>query len=135
MKPANILHIGGRYLLADFGASRIAERTNTMSLNGTPLYMAPEVAANLGSAGEARYGHAVDWWSLGIVCLALIDKCVFNNERSLVDGFYDGGKRKTLQAEVDQFLVKEMLGDLNTFLAAHAKKWLVVDPLERQKGR
>ena len=140
IKPANILHSGGRYVLADFGSSTIAERTNTMSMNGTPLYMAPEVAIAAGGNpgeddGKARYGPAVDWWSLGVVCLALFDKCMFNNERDLVNGFYDGGKQKSSQVEVDKFLEEKMIGEAESqSLAGYAKKWLAVDPARRQKG-
>ena len=70
-----------------------------------------------------------------MVCLALFDKCMLNNERDLVDRFYNGGKRKSSQVEVDKFLEEEMIGEAKlSSLAGYAKKWLAVDPARRQKG-
>ncbi|XP_067640585.1 serine/threonine-protein kinase S6KL-like isoform X2 [Eurosta solidaginis] len=69
VKPENILVTADFHLkLTDFGLSkwlRLGATTRTMC--GTFQYMAPEVLR-----GEP-YGHAADWWSLGIlVCQMLI---------------------------------------------------------------
>ncbi|XP_036317912.1 serine/threonine-protein kinase S6KL isoform X3 [Rhagoletis pomonella] len=69
VKPENILLTADFHIkLTDFGLSkwlRLGATTRTMC--GTFQYMAPEVLR-----GEP-YGHAIDWWSLGIlICQMLI---------------------------------------------------------------
>ncbi|XP_018800123.1 PREDICTED: serine/threonine-protein kinase S6KL isoform X2 [Bactrocera latifrons] len=71
VKPENILLTANFHIkITDFGLSkwlRLGATTRTMC--GTFQYMAPELLR-----GEP-YGHAVDWWSLGIlVCQMLIQK-------------------------------------------------------------
>lgn len=63
LKPENcLLDAGGHLKLADFG---LAKTNTTMfggarSVCGTLEYMAPDILA------KKEYGHAVDWWGLGI---------------------------------------------------------------------
>uniref|UniRef100_A0A023F0X3 Putative catalytic domain of agc family protein serine/threonine kinase n=1 Tax=Triatoma infestans TaxID=30076 RepID=A0A023F0X3_TRIIF len=63
LKAENVLLDSNLHaVVADFGLSkwlRYGERTSTIC--GTLIYMAPEVFSLQG------YGHAVDWWSLGIL--------------------------------------------------------------------
>uniref|UniRef100_W8BF79 Serine/threonine-protein kinase AtPK2/AtPK19 n=2 Tax=Ceratitis capitata TaxID=7213 RepID=W8BF79_CERCA len=71
VKPENILLTADFHIkITDFGLSkwlRLGATTRTMC--GTFQYMAPELLR-----GEP-YGHAVDWWSMGIlVCQMLIQK-------------------------------------------------------------
>uniref|UniRef100_A0A0A1X1X0 Serine/threonine-protein kinase AtPK2/AtPK19 n=1 Tax=Zeugodacus cucurbitae TaxID=28588 RepID=A0A0A1X1X0_ZEUCU len=71
VKPENILLTANFHIkITDFGLSkwlRLGATTRTMC--GTFQYMAPELLR-----GEP-YGHAVDWWSLGILaCQMLIHK-------------------------------------------------------------
>ncbi|XP_059052242.1 serine/threonine-protein kinase S6KL [Achroia grisella] len=71
LKPENILLDSDYHVqLIDFGLSKwlsIGSRTTTLC--GTLKYMAPEVL------GREPYGHAVDWWSLGvIICRMLINE-------------------------------------------------------------
>ena len=67
IKPENIL-IGGKAKtakVADYGISRIADVSNTMTHTGTFIYQAPEI-----SRGE-RYGFAVDIYSFALTMYEL----------------------------------------------------------------
>ncbi|XP_026736429.1 serine/threonine-protein kinase S6KL isoform X2 [Trichoplusia ni] len=71
LKPENILLDSDYHIrLIDFGLSKwlsIGSRTTTLC--GTLKYMAPEVLS------REPYGHAVDWWSLGVLtCRMLTDE-------------------------------------------------------------
>ncbi|EDQ84285.1 uncharacterized protein MONBRDRAFT_12960 [Monosiga brevicollis MX1] len=61
LKPENMLiDHRGHIRVTDFGfAKRVDDKTWTMC--GTPEYLAPEIIVNKG------YGHAVDWWAVGIL--------------------------------------------------------------------
>jgi protein kinase A len=61
LKPENMLiDHRGHVRITDFGfAKRVEDKTWTMC--GTPEYLAPEIIVNKG------YGHAVDWWAVGIL--------------------------------------------------------------------
>eukprot|EP00045_Choanoeca_perplexa_P015404 m.193183 g.193183 ORF g.193183 m.193183 type:complete len:380 (+) comp16975_c1_seq2:145-1284(+) len=61
LKPENMLiDHRGHVRVTDFGfAKRVDDKTWTMC--GTPEYLAPEIIVNKG------YGHAVDWWAVGIL--------------------------------------------------------------------
>ena len=63
VKLENVLvDASGELKLADFGLSKkLRRRERTKTVCGTLQYMAPEVLA------EKPYGHAVDWWSLGML--------------------------------------------------------------------
>lgn len=68
LKPENVLvGLDNRLLLADFGVSKICCDTGSvqdeldMTIVGTPIYMAPEVAAG------KRYDYKSDIWPLGII--------------------------------------------------------------------
>ncbi|XP_028166068.1 serine/threonine-protein kinase S6KL isoform X1 [Ostrinia furnacalis] len=68
LKPENILLDADYHVrLIDFGLSKwlsIGSRTSTLC--GTLKYMAPEVL------GREPYGHAVDWWSLGVIACRML---------------------------------------------------------------
>ncbi|XP_014367357.2 serine/threonine-protein kinase S6KL [Papilio machaon] len=71
LKPENILLDTEYHIkLVDFGLSKwlsIGSRTTTLC--GTLKYMAPEILS------REPYGHAVDWWSLGVLaCRMLTDE-------------------------------------------------------------
>ncbi|KAF8393518.1 hypothetical protein HHK36_021762 [Tetracentron sinense] len=75
MKPQNILIGAGSIVkLCDFGFAR-AMSTNTVVLrsikgilDGTPLYMAPELVR------EQPYNHTADLWSLGVIFVGFSDE-------------------------------------------------------------
>ncbi|XP_034832208.1 serine/threonine-protein kinase S6KL-like isoform X1 [Maniola hyperantus] len=68
LKPENILLDSDYHIrLVDFGLSKwlsIGSRTTTIC--GTIKYMAPEVVQ------REPYGHAVDWWSLGVLACRML---------------------------------------------------------------
>ncbi|KAK6637849.1 hypothetical protein RUM44_008271 [Polyplax serrata] len=68
LKLENILlNAEGHIQIIDFGLSKWLKygmRTNTIC--GTLQYIAPEILQ------EKTYGHAVDWWSLGIVLVCMV---------------------------------------------------------------
>ncbi|XP_014254335.1 serine/threonine-protein kinase S6KL [Cimex lectularius] len=68
LKPENILlDANGHAVLIDFGLSKWLKYGNkTKTICGTLQYIAPEVFSMEG------YGHAVDWWSLGVLATYLL---------------------------------------------------------------
>ena len=71
IKPDNVLlHIDGQGKLSDFGTSgQLAAIAGKVSVQGTPMYMAPEQARGFGVA-------ASDIWSLGITVVQLVTGAV-----------------------------------------------------------
>merc|ERR1719352_2093594 len=68
LKPQNMLIAEtGHVKLTDFGFAKVFSG-RTFTLCGTAEYVAPEVTDHQG----AGYGHAVDWWSLGITTFELM---------------------------------------------------------------
>jgi tRNA A-37 threonylcarbamoyl transferase component Bud32 len=66
LKPENVLVSAGKTLVADFGLAAVhgAEQlTQTGTLAGTPLYMAPEQL----TCERERYGPHTDVWALGVI--------------------------------------------------------------------
>ncbi|KAJ4439210.1 hypothetical protein ANN_07329 [Periplaneta americana] len=68
LKLENILIDGeGHLRLVDFGLAKwLKYGSRTTTICGTRQYMAPEVLS------MEPYGHAVDWWSLGVVACCLL---------------------------------------------------------------
>ena len=60
IKPQNILLVDGICKLGDFGFAKVVE-TQMISLKGSPLYLAPEIAK------QRPYGVLADVWSFGIM--------------------------------------------------------------------
>jgi protein kinase A len=62
LKPENLLiDITGYLKITDFGFAKKIDDKTTMTMCGTPEYLAPEVIKNIG------YSYSVDWWALGIL--------------------------------------------------------------------
>lgn len=62
LKPENLLiDITGYLKITDFGFAKRIDDKMTMTMCGTPEYLAPEVIKNVG------YSYSVDWWALGIL--------------------------------------------------------------------
>ncbi|XP_063364432.1 serine/threonine-protein kinase S6KL isoform X2 [Cydia amplana] len=68
LKPENILLDDNYHIkLIDFGLSKwLSVGSRTTTLCGTLQYMAPEILS------REPYGHAVDWWSLGVVACRML---------------------------------------------------------------
>lgn len=87
LKPENVLiRKDGRFALTDFGVVGEMDRRNRLSesgwirkrpkqVQGTPLYMAPEMAARVG--GGVTYLPTVDLWSFGVMMYELLTKGSF----------------------------------------------------------
>jgi len=66
LKPANILIQGDAPRLTDFGISRILKTTSqSSSIAGTPVYMAPETF-------EGKRSSQADLWSVGVIFYELL---------------------------------------------------------------
>ncbi|MBL9132673.1 MAG: serine/threonine protein kinase [Verrucomicrobiaceae bacterium] len=73
LKPGNVLFDeGGQALVSDFGLAKIigeeADLTRTITLMGTPNYMAPELTRG----GKDAVTTACDVWSLGVMLYELL---------------------------------------------------------------
>ena len=71
IKPENVLICAGKgntAKIANYGTSRIVDRNATMSMRGTPIYMAPEILR-----GE-RYSFAADVYSFGLTVYAVCNR-------------------------------------------------------------
>lgn len=67
LKPENILLDAQGYLkITDFGFAKVMTTTRTLTLCGTPDYLAPEIVAGKG------HGKGVDWWTLGILIYEML---------------------------------------------------------------
>ena len=64
IKPQNIfVNNQGDFVLGDFGIARVLDKSGgTMSIKGSPDYMAPEIWN-----GQKQYDRTVDYYSLGMV--------------------------------------------------------------------
>ncbi|EDV46634.1 serine/threonine-protein kinase S6KL isoform X1 [Drosophila erecta] len=79
-KPENILLTQQFHIkLTDFGLSKwLKLGANTRTMCGTFKYMAPEILC-----GEP-YGHAVDWWALGVIACQMLTQKSPNIKRHLL---------------------------------------------------
>ncbi|XP_017042046.1 serine/threonine-protein kinase S6KL [Drosophila ficusphila] len=79
-KPENILLTHQFHIkLTDFGLSKwLKLGANTRTMCGTFKYMAPEILC-----GEP-YGHAVDWWALGVIACQMLTQKSPNIKRHLL---------------------------------------------------
>lgn len=67
IKPANVLFNGkGQAFLADFGIARLTDLTTTVTISGTPKYMAPEQVA-----GKRQTGRT-DIYQLGLLLFEML---------------------------------------------------------------
>jgi serine/threonine-protein kinase len=73
IKPGNVMHHKGRWLICDFGVAKAIVSADTRSISssglavGTPQYMSPEQAQ-----GSKRVGTACDIYSLGCVVFEML---------------------------------------------------------------
>jgi cGMP-dependent protein kinase len=120
LKPQNMLIAEtGHVKLTDFGFSKVFSG-RTFTLCGTAEYVAPEVIDHQASG----YGHAVDWWSLGITTFELM------TGQMPFKATQQGLRRnsRTINADIDKVAFpEEIQGSCEDFV----KKLLKIDPCER----
>lgn len=121
-------------MLADFGlANWVTDSdTNLTSVNGTPAFVAPEVAAHTG------YGAAADWWSLGILCYQMFTLCTpfeGGNARATMANIRDNRRTHTAPVAAPDALVVPGHGVLPARAASFIEALLVPDPTERLGGQ
>jgi serine/threonine protein kinase len=67
LKPENLLiDRTGHIKLADFGFAKKLTNNITLTLCGTPDYLAPEIIHSKG------HGKSVDWWALGVLVFEML---------------------------------------------------------------
>ncbi|EDV99858.1 GH12172 [Drosophila grimshawi] len=139
IKPENILLTQKYHIkLTDFGLSKwLKLGASTHTICGTFKYMAPEILC-----GEP-YGHAVDWWALGVIVCQMLTK-KDPNVRSYLRS-RDGSSQKDCMsnapsiAQINGYLLDK---DSNDFLPEAVqglpseeqdvlRRLLVVDPRQR----
>ena len=107
VKPGNMIVFGGtagvggpeRLKLADFGASRVMRRAQgTMTVGGTPQYVAPEVASG-------HYDSKADVYSIGVSLLEVLAVCD-------VPGLGEVLRACTAAAPQDRPTAQHLFGDL-----------------------
>ncbi|KNC78816.1 AGC/SGK protein kinase, variant [Sphaeroforma arctica JP610] len=113
LKPENILLCSdGHVALTDFGLCKenIDEAARTETFCGTPDYLAPEVLL------KQPYGHAVDWWSLGVVVYEMLvglPPFYSKNYKTLYDKILKSDPRipNYVSADAKDFLTKLLIRD------------------------
>ena len=63
IKPGNIMLHQGRYLIGDYGLSKVVSDGLALTVCGSPVYQAPEVSAPELANG---YGRNIDTFSMGM---------------------------------------------------------------------
>ncbi|XP_050456072.1 serine/threonine-protein kinase Chk2-like isoform X3 [Cataglyphis hispanica] len=120
LKPENILlkNDSDRPLVkvSDFGLSKIVDaRTMMKTFCGTPMYVAPEILANL---GRSSYTNQVDVWSLGVILYACLSGIVPFNvqnknitlEQQITCGKYEFPSARFAHVSYDAIeLIKRMM--------------------------
>lgn len=67
LKPENVLITQDGYIkITDFGLSKFSLNDNSLTICGTPEYLAPEILYKKG------YGKDIDWWSLGCLVYEIV---------------------------------------------------------------
>lgn len=69
LKPENLLiDKEGHIKITDFGFAKKLANDRTMTLCGTPEYLAPEII----KGAKVGYGKSVDWWALGVLIFEML---------------------------------------------------------------
>lgn len=120
MKLENILlDLEGHIILTDFGLSALLPRKDALTKGffGTTVYMAPEICKS------QNYGLAVDWWSVGVLCVEMLTGTLpfvrNSNENSVVE------LQRIMEEDPD--IGDQIQGDVRDFVV----KLLEKDPAKR----
>ncbi|XP_058442873.1 serine/threonine-protein kinase S6KL [Malaya genurostris] len=135
LKPENILLDEDYHIrLIDFGLSkwlRIGSRTYTLC--GTLQYMAPEILS------KEPYGHAVDWWALGVLACRMyireypnLNLSSYLNKSHDVDELIRTGKK--VEHSSPKNLIPEAVATLPVEVQDLLKRLLEVKPQYRLRS-
>ncbi len=115
LKPSNILLTLNKskinkisFKISDFGLSKLLDENNTMSINGTPITMAPEVL----KGQNDLICDKSDIWSLGIIIYYMLFKeYPYNgqNEYQIIKNIESNKQLKQINNEELNDLIKKML--------------------------
>ncbi|KAI9888928.1 MAG: hypothetical protein M1814_006160 [Vezdaea aestivalis] len=94
LKPRNILVIGDKFMLADFGNSHLrsilkGSATGGVSGLGTYEYQPPEYWEDDGSEAQISHGRAFDVWGMACIIIELVTLIVYDWQSQRVSNFRD----------------------------------------------
>jgi serine/threonine protein kinase len=136
IKGDNILLTEGIVKLADFGTAKRFEEMGTtkgtISVAGTPLWMAPEVLTGAGNRRtDKKYDTKADIWSVGCTVVEMLNKGKppWRNFSSLYEAVYTIGRSTGLPTGIPDGLSGECLRFLERCFERDVEKRADVDEL------
>ncbi|KAG9396568.1 Protein kinase domain [Carpediemonas membranifera] len=120
VKPDNIVHSDGRFILLDFGTSRTINASSDFLVRtvGTQAFMAPEMTAE-----DGYNGKTADVWALGVTLFTLVYGALPFDGDTLADLLHDIETRRPIIPPLEDPLLVDLLHGL-----------LAKDPMHRLRA-